>query len=298
MARLWLHLCICLQIPGFCTNLLLSQIPGHILAQTNNKTEIICELKKEHVGVYWYRWSQERQNFEFLVFFNLLGKATYGTNISQDKFSVQSASSRTSYSLHISHLHASDNGTYYCSISQSSQLLLGSGTRLGVGACSPLVWVPLAASILVLLLSLVPTTYRLHRITTGGDAALLEALQPPCRQGHRQNRCRSPAKLKVQSLSGIRLGGEWIESSPEEKDLAVLIDKKLNMSRQCALAAQKVNRVLGCTKSSMTSRSREEILPLYSTLMRPHLEYWVQLRGPQYKTGMELLERVQRRPRG
>ncbi|NXO48369.1 CD8B protein, partial [Aramus guarauna] len=189
----YIFLSFCL---GFCTSLLLSQIPGHILAQTNNKTEIVCELKKEHVGVYWYRWSQERQNFEFLVFSNLLGKATYGTNISQDKFSVQSASSRTSYSLHISHLHASDNGTYYCSISQSSELLLGSGTRLGVvdvlplppkmtqeplsrkpvrcvtkskaavrkGACSPLVWVPLAASILVLLLSLVPTAYRLHRL--------------------------------------------------------------------------------------------------------------------------------------
>ncbi|NXT43301.1 CD8B protein, partial [Pelecanoides urinatrix] len=115
---------------GFCTNLLLSQIPEHILAQTNNKTEIICELKKEHAGVYWYRWSQERQNFEFLIFSNPLGKATYGANISQDKFSVHGASSHTSYSLHISHLHASDNGTYYCSISQSSQLLLGSGTRL------------------------------------------------------------------------------------------------------------------------------------------------------------------------
>ncbi|NXT93112.1 CD8B protein, partial [Anhinga rufa] len=117
---------------GFCTNLLLSQTPKHILAQTNNKTEILCDLEKEHAGVYWYRWSQERQNFEFLIYSSLLGKSTYGTNISQDKFSVHGANSRTSYILHISDLRASDNGTYYCSVSQSSQLLVSSGTRLDV----------------------------------------------------------------------------------------------------------------------------------------------------------------------
>ena len=77
-----------------------------------------------------------------------------------------------------------------------------------------------------------------------------------------KGKCRVLHLGRNNAMHQYGLGVDLLECSSVERDLGVLVDNRLTMSQQCALAAKKATRILGCIKKSVTSRSREVLLPL------------------------------------
>ena len=85
----------------------------------------------------------------------------------------------------------------------------------------------------------------------------------------------------------------WRGSSSVERDLGS--QWTASSVCTCAAVAKKGSGMLGCINKDINSREKETFIPLYSVLVRPHLEYRVQFWLLLCCKDLDGLEKVQRR---
>ena len=78
----------------------------------------------------------------------------------------------------------------------------------------------------------------------------------------------------------ILWGKECIETTHEERDLGVIITETLDVTKQCVRAANKANAMLGMINRAFKYKTKEVVLKLYKSLVRPHLDYCIQAWHP------------------
>lgn len=86
-----------------------------------------------------------------------------------------------------------------------------------------------------------------------------------------------------------------LKESEIEKDLGVHVDNKLSFHQHVDEVVKKANRILGVIKRTFITRDKVIIKKLFTTMVRPILEYGNAARVHQFACDMDKIERVQRR---
>ena len=110
-----------------------------------------------------------------------------------------------------------------------------------------------------------------------------------------QSKCKCLHIGRANGKEPYEMHNTVLLKTSKEKDLGVTISADWKVSEQCGIAARKGNQLLGMIKRNITYREKNLIIPLYKSIVRPHLEYCIQAWRPHLKKDIDKLERVQRR---
>jgi len=86
-----------------------------------------------------------------------------------------------------------------------------------------------------------------------------------------------------------------LSNSDGEKDLGVLVDKKLNFNQHIEKTVNAANKTLGVLKRNFRHTPQSAFITLYKTLVRSKLEYANVIWHPTLEKDKDKVERVQRR---
>lgn len=103
----------------------------------------------------------------------------------------------------------------------------------------------------------------LNRLEEGSNRNLMKL---------QKDQCKVLPLGRKNPLQQYKLRTDQLGSSSAGRDLGILVDSKLNINHLCALAAKTASRLLGCLNRTVATRPKEESIPFYSALLRPHLD--------------------------
>ena len=86
-----------------------------------------------------------------------------------------------------------------------------------------------------------------------------------------------------------------LEKTALEKDLGVTVSDNLKPTNHCTKAANKATSALRLLKKTFSNLNTKNFTVLFTTYVRPDLEYCLKVVGPYMKQDVEALEKVQRR---
>ena len=91
------------------------------------------------------------------------------------------------------------------------------------------------------------------------------------------------------------MNGVELSVTEEERDLGIWTESSLKPGLQCSKAASSANKVMGLILKSFHYRTKQTLVPLYKTLVRPKLEFGAAAWNPWYEKDVTCLEKVQKR---
>ena len=94
---------------------------------------------------------------------------------------------------------------------------------------------------------------------------------------------------------GYTMGGVKLTEAEEEKDLGVWMHSSMKPTMQCEMAAKKANMALGMMLRSFHFQTKETLVPLYKTFVRPKMEFAAAAWSPWTAKNEVTLEKVQKR---
>ena len=81
----------------------------------------------------------------------------------------------------------------------------------------------------------------------------------------------------------------------EEKDLGVIIDMELTFEEHITAKVKKANQIMGLIRRTFSYLEKDTFKRLYTTFVRPHLEYAQSVWSPHLRKYIRLIENVQER---